>query len=240
MGSRFVVSDVHGFREDFERALDEAGFGGDDELWILGDLLDRGPDGIGVVERVRALQEEMPGQVQVLMGNHEILALGRYRFPSSKFDDSWQVNGGLHRDQEGLGEHVDWLASLPLMAQADDLLLMHSDTTEYLAWGESVDDVNDTVRTTLSDASDLEGHWDVWARLTTRYDFTGDDGERTAQAMLATYGGRAIVHGHSIIGTLLGVPSHEVTSPVLYAEGLVLAIDGGRYDGGPLFVVEVG
>jgi hypothetical protein len=56
--------------------------------------------------------------------------------------------------------------------------------------------------------------------------------------MLSTYGGEVIVHGHSIIGTLLGVPSEEVTKPVLYADGHVLAIDGGRYDGGPLLLVE--
>jgi hypothetical protein len=239
MGSRYVVSDVHGYRDDFVRGLDDAGFGGDDELWILGDLLDRGPDGIGVIEHVRSLQEEMPGQVHVLMGNHEILALGRYRFPRSKFGDSWEVNGGLLRDQDGLADHVDWLASLPLMARVGDLLLMHSDTTEYLSWGQDVDSVNDSVRSALADSDDLEGHWDVWARLTSRYDFAGSDGEQVAQQMLSTYGGKAIVHGHSIIGTLLGVPSSEVTSPVLYAEGLVLAIDGGRYDGGPLFFVEV-
>lgn len=240
MGSRYVVSDVHGYRDDLVRALDRAAFGSTDELWILGDLLDRGPDGIGVIEHVRALQEELPGQVHVLMGNHEILALGRHRFPRSRFADSWLVNGGLRRDQEGLTEdHVAWLADLPLMARSRDLLLVHSDTTEYLAWGSSVAEVNDTVARALSDPDDFDAHWDVWARLTSRYDFAGSAGRRAAGRMLSTYGGEAIVHGHSIIGMLLGVPSSEVTAPILYADGLVLAIDGGRYDGGPLLVIEL-
>jgi hypothetical protein len=30
-----------------------------------------------------------------------------------------------------------------------------------------------------------------------------------------------------------------VTDPIRYADGLVIAIDGGRYDGGPLLLVEL-
>ena len=248
MGSLFVVSDVHGYRDDLRHVLVEAGLldadgdwrgHEDDALWVLGDLTDRGPDGIGVIDLVRGLQRQAPGQVHVLMGNHEILALGRHRFPGSRFEDSWRINGGRRRDQEALTpEHVEWLASLPLMGRAGDFLLVHSDTTEYLAWGESVDQVNTTVREQLA-GDDLDGHWDVWARLTTRYHYTGAQGADVAAGVLETFGGEAVVHGHSIIGSLLGVPSHEVTDPILYADGRVLAIDGGRYDGGPLLVVRL-
>lgn len=240
MGSLYVVSDVHGYHDDLVRGLDQAGFGGEDELWILGDLLDRGPDGIGVVNRVMSMQQEAPDRVHVLMGNHEILALGRYRFPRSKFADSWAINGGKRRDQRGFtDEHAEWIASLPLLGRLGDFLLMHSDTTEYLGWGSSIEEVNATVREALEDPDDFDAHWDVWARLTSRYDFAGSDGADVAQQVLSTYGGEVIVHGHSIIGTLADVPSHEVTEPLLYAQGLVLDIDGGRYDGGPLLILEL-
>lgn len=239
MGSLFVVSDVHGYRDDLVHALDDAGFGSGDELWVLGDLLDRGPDGAGVVEHVRSLQAQAPDQVHVLLGNHEILALGQRRFPGSRFDASWRHNGGKASDQRRLTDDDEaWLAALPVMARVGDLLLLHSDTTEYLAWGDSVDEVNTTVRSALEDATDLEAHWDVWARLTSRYDFARADGVEVAERMLATYGGEMIVHGHSIIGTLLDQPSSLVEEPLLYADGLVLDVDGGRYDGGPLLVVE--
>jgi hypothetical protein len=117
--------------------------------------------------------------------------------------------------------------------------MMHSDTTAYLQWGESIDEVNDTVRAALSDAEDFQAHWDVWAKLTSRYHFARSDGADVAGRMLSAYGGEVIIHGHSIIGGLTGVPSKEVDAPVLYAEGRVLAIDGGRYDGGPLLVVRL-
>ncbi len=240
MGSRYVLSDVHGYVGDLAAGLEQIGFGDEDELWILGDLLDRGPDGIGVVDLVMSLQQQAPDRVHVLMGNHEILALGRHRFPASRFADSWRINGGKARDQKGLtGEHVEWLASLPLLGRAGDFLMMHSDTTKYLTWGTSITEVNETVKAALSDPADLAAHWEVWARLTSRYDFAGSDGAEVAQEVLSTYGGELIVHGHSIIGTLSGSPSTEVSEPLLYADGLVLAIDGGRYDGGPLLILEL-
>ena len=121
----------------------------------------------------------------------------------------------------------------------DDVLLMHSDTTKYLELGSSVEEVNETVRTALADPADLAAHWEVWARLTSRYDFAGRDGAALAQTMLDTYGGEVIVHGHSIISSLVDVPSAEVDQPLLYADGLVLDIDGGRYDGGPLLIIEL-
>ena len=247
MGSLFVVSDVHGYRDDLvaglakEGLVDRAGTwrGGDAQLWVLGDLTDRGPDGIGVVDLVMSLQEQAPGQVHMLMGNHEILALGTKRFPESRFASSWVLNGGLLGDQAALTpRHLEWLASLPVLAKVGDYLFMHSDTTAYLGWGESVDEINATVRETLT-AGGFDGHWDVWARLTTRFSFARPDGPEVARNLLERLGAAGIVHGHSIIGSLLDCPSSEVDGPILYADGQVLAIDGGRYDGGPLLVVQL-
>ena len=248
MRSLYVVSDVHGYRDDLARGLGEVGLvdaegrwaGADDELWVLGDLLDRGPDGIGALDLVMSLQQQAPSQVHVLMGNHEVLALGRHRFPRSRFAESWRINGGRTRDQEALTPgHLSWLASLPVMARVGDYLLVHSDTTRYLRWGSHVDEVNAAVRAALADERDLAAHWELWAGLTGRYAFTADGGTAAARMMLARYGGEVVVHGHSVIASLTGTASHEVDRPLLYADRLALDIDGGRYDGGPLLVVRL-
>jgi hypothetical protein len=115
---------------------------------------------------------------------------------------------------------------------------MHSDTTNYLGWGGSVEEVNATVASLLSGGT-AQQHFDVFAALTSRFDFVGPDGPRTARSVLDTLGGTTIVHGHSIIGLLTDQPSSQVTDPILYADGLVVAIDGGRYDGGPLLLVRL-
>ena len=176
-------------------------------LWVLGDLVDRGPDGIGVVHFVRSLQEQAPESVRVLMGNHEALMLGAKRFPGKRFDDVWAINGGLREDQDGLtDDDVEWLRGLPVMAIAGDYLLVHSDTTEYLSWGSSIDEVNATVTEMLA-GDDAQQCFDVFAALTSRYDFAGSEGNRVAREMLDTYGGDHIVHGHTIIGLLTDTPS---------------------------------
>ncbi|MEO5710282.1 MAG: metallophosphoesterase family protein [Nocardioidaceae bacterium] len=247
MGSTYVVSDVHGHLDDLREVLlgahlidaDDRWAGGDADLWVLGDLVDRGPDGIGVVRFVRSLQDHAPDHVRVLLGNHEALMLGYHLFPDTRFADVWSMNGGHEKDQEGLtDDDVVWLRALPAMARAGDHLLVHSDTTDYLTWGDSVDAINATVADVLA-GDDAQAHFDAFAALTSRFDFKGVDGPQAARTMLDTLGGKHIVHGHSIIGTIVDAPSEHITGPLTYADGLAVAIDGGRYDGGPLLLVEL-
>lgn len=255
----FVTSDPHGHLDELRRALVAAGLvnehgdwsGGAARLYVLGDLLDRGPDGIGVVDLLMSLQtqaEEAAGEVVVLLGNHEVLAAAVHLFGATdievggrerNFAVSWMRNGGVGRDQDSLTpRHVRWLRSLPAMALVGDHLLMHSDTLEYVEWGDSVDEINAAVSALLGTDDPLQW-WDVWWRLTTRYVYNGEDGAYQAQGMLERLGGRLIVHGHSIVGDLLDVGSSTVRGPLLYADDQVLGVDGGIYDGGPCLVVEL-
>ena len=66
----YVTSDAHGHLRALDEALSAAGVGEHDVLYVLGDMIDRGPEPLGVVNLVRSL----PG-AQVLMGNHEQLML---------------------------------------------------------------------------------------------------------------------------------------------------------------------
>lgn len=218
---------------------------------MLGDFFDRGPDGVGAVELVMRLQREaaeVGGHVGAVLGNHEVLALGTHRFgetpagrySGSSFAASWVLNGGLAHDQDRLtDDHLAWIAALPAVAVVDGWLLLHSDTTGYLTWGGSVDDVNAAVAAAL--AGGVDDVWAVWADLTDRYAFSGRRGQRAAARVLAQLGGERIVHGHSIVATLQ--PGHPdpatTTGPLSYAGGLALAVDGGLYAGGPLLVVPL-
>jgi len=256
----YVVSDVHGHVEPLVAALaqanlldsDRAWCGGPTRLSFLGDYFDRGPDGIAVVDLIRRLQDEAPrsgGRVEALIGNHEILALGMRCFgdhiagsdPRDRhsFARSWALNGGRLNDQQRLTEeHVAWLRGLDTVFLAGTDLLLHADTTEYLRYGETPGQINDAVREVLAH-DDLEQWWQCWVRLTTRYAFAGSHGEQVAAELLAQLGGERIVHGHSVIGTLTGQESSEVTGPLRYAGGRALAIDGGIYGGGACLVVRL-
>lgn len=251
-----MVGDVHGHLAELTRALhaqdlvDEAGdwVGGDAELWFLGDFVDRGPDGIGVIEFVMRLCEQSGGQVNALIGNHEILLLGMHRFgdehvpnaPTPRsFARSWLLNGGLRSDQDRLTDrHIEWLTSRPVLHRVDGHLLMHSDTLAYLEWGDSIDEVNAAVHEVL-DGHDLDAWWECWRKMTTRYAFRGPDGGTVAADLLEVLGGAEVVHGHSVIADQLGVPPQEIDGPLRYADDKVLAIDAGLYSGGPCLVVQL-
>ncbi len=256
----FVVSDVHGHRTELTAALRAAGLvdeelawtGGDSTLWFLGDFFDRGPDGVGVVEFVMWLQRgaaKEGGAVRAVLGNHEVLALGMRKFGDRKlgssgrsrsFAQSWLINGGQQSDQDRLtDEQVEWLSALPALAVDAGRLLMHADSVEYLDYADSLGGVNSAVAGVLG-GDDLEEWWDCWVRLTARYSFAGaDTGVQLARTMLRTLGGRQIVHGHTLVGDLTDTPSVLVEEPLLYADGLVLDVDGGIYDGGPCLVVPL-
>ncbi len=253
----YAVSDLHGHVDELRAALVDEGLvddedrwtGRDAHLWFLGDFFDRGPDGIAVLDLVRRLVEESGGAVSALLGNHEILALGMRAFGAAdvphdeggprSFERSWVMNGGLAADQDGLtDDRVEWLLGLPFVGLDGDHLLVHSDNLNYLEWGGSVEAVNAAGRETLL-SDDLGAWWELWRQLTERYAFRGDDGADAARAMLDTLGGERVVHGHSIAAELAGVPYTDVTEALSYADGLVLAIDGGIYEGGPCLLTRL-
>lgn len=73
--TRFVfVGDVHGCLEELDALLAEVSPRPEDRLFFVGDLVDRGPDSLGVVRRVRDLLARHPGSAAVC-GNHEEKAL---------------------------------------------------------------------------------------------------------------------------------------------------------------------
>ncbi len=259
VSATFATSDSHGHLTELTAALQRAGLldeefrwcGGSSRLWVLGDLLDRGPDGLGVIALVRRLVDEAAaagGSVHPLLGNHEVIALGTRLFGGTEvvhrgvvrtFESIWARNGGLDSDQDGIDADLfAWLAGLPAVGLDGDHLLMHSDTLAYLEWGDTVDDVNRAVREIL--AGDDPVAWlDVLVGLGRRHEYAGPSGPAAARTLLDALGGQRIVHGHSIIGDLFDTPVDSYSEPRLYADGLALDIDGGIYEGGPCLVARL-
>jgi hypothetical protein len=254
----FVVGDVHGQLEKLVVLLREAELigpdlawrGADSTLWLMGDLVDRGPDGIGVIELAMRLQREAAaagGPVGVLFGNHDGLLIAASRFgatpisdPGSTFLSEWQFNGGEARDLERLTpEHVCWLTALPAMAHVGEHLLVHADALFYAGYGRTIDDVNRAFAAILQSGDPVR-----WDRLLSEFSehrafIDGEAGAACAAAFLDWFGGRQIVHGHSPISTITREPPSEVHQALVYADGLCVDVDGGMYRGGPGFVYRL-
>ncbi|MGX6603480.1 metallophosphoesterase [Micromonosporaceae bacterium Da 78-11] len=258
----WVASDVHGHRSELRDTLagaalvDDAGHwsGGEARLWFLGDYVDRGPDGVGVIDDVRRLAVEAAaagGEVGALLGNHEVQLLAARRFGTTAvaglaepggFHGGWVRYGG--RDEELLrltAEHIGWIESRPAVAVVDGFLLVHSDTARYLEFGADTDTVNTAVGVALTAAD--AGTWlDLCGRLTDRGAFRAAEPAHPADpvsVMLRAFGGDVLVHGHSTLTKHFGVAPESVRDAVRYADGRVLAIDGGVHEGGRILLTRL-
>lgn len=64
------MSDIHGEKEKFDLIMKKIKLRPDDKLYILGDIIDRGKDGIGIMLDLMKM-----GNVTMLLGNHELMML---------------------------------------------------------------------------------------------------------------------------------------------------------------------
>jgi diadenosine tetraphosphatase ApaH/serine/threonine PP2A family protein phosphatase len=241
----FVIGDTHGHCAQVTDALREVGLvnaagswsGGDARLWFLGDLTDRGPDGVGVIELIMGLQPQARaagGEVGCVLGNHDLLLFGSYYLPDALIApdrtivQSWVLNGGQDSDLDRLtAEHLDWLARLPAVALVEEHLLIHADTTAYLEFGSSIDEINATIGDMLA-VRDPETFGVRMRLIFRRFEFLDPAiGPDRARLLLERLGGERIVHGHSTIPETFAVPPPLVDSPVFYADGLVVSVDTG-------------
>ena len=148
----YVFSDVHGHHRTLERLLDKVSPSEEDEIWILGDMVDRGPDPVSVMRVCRDLRG-----AHIIMGNHEAMMVDYERDPSNQLAEySWVINGGM-ATREGLDaltreeriDFVDWVADLPLYAHIHvgerDYLLVHAGVrrahfTSHSHWSDATMD----------------------------------------------------------------------------------------------------
>lgn len=264
-GRAFAVGDVHGCLAELREALRAAGFtdgadrwlAGPARLWFLGDLTDRGPDGVGVIDLVISLQQQAAaagGEVGCLLGNHELMLMtahlntgrrlrlldaDRAGDPHTVFRERWLGNGGKSADSIRFEpRHLAWIAGLPAMAMVGEHLLMHADTLGYREYGDSVETVNAAVAAVLRDRAGLDELDRLTHVLTKRFSFASDEGQ-TARGFLREFGGRQLVHGHSPVPLLLNIEPAGVTGPLVYAGGYAANLDTGVFLGGPCLVVPL-
>lgn len=111
----YVTSDAHGHVRALDEALSKISLTSDDTLYVLGDMIDRGPDPVGVIKLVRSLPN-----ARVLKGNHEQIMLDAIIGQDPLDAETWDINGGwTTREQlndmefEAYEELVRWMAALP-------------------------------------------------------------------------------------------------------------------------------
>ncbi len=87
--AHYVMSDLHGEADRFHAMLEKIQFSPEDTLYILGDVVDRGPDGIKLLREIMETSNAV-----MLLGNHEYMML-QYMSPNAAEKDirRWNRNG---------------------------------------------------------------------------------------------------------------------------------------------------
>ena len=138
---RFAISDIHGCHQTFSALLDTLQLTKEDELYILGDLIDRGPNSIAVIDQVLKMVEE-GYKVTTLMGNHEWMFMQAldetipYCWDWRRYQ-AWVKNGGVTTmmnlgykridDLKNIDKKYDtWVRSLKPYIELDKVILVHA------------------------------------------------------------------------------------------------------------------
>jgi len=74
----YAVSDLHGCYSDFIKLMDKICFSSSDELYILGDTVDIGPEPIRLIKCIMGMPNVFP-----LFGNCEYAMMKAFRFPEN-------------------------------------------------------------------------------------------------------------------------------------------------------------
>ncbi len=116
----YAIGDIQGCYSAFRRLLDQLRFDpARDRLWLVGDLVNRGPDSLAVLREVKALGDS----AITVLGNHDLhlltIAAG-HRAPH-RDDTIADILAAPDRD-----ELIDWLMRRPLVVVDGERLLVHA------------------------------------------------------------------------------------------------------------------
>ena len=116
----YAIGDIQGCYDELARLIDKLKFHPDrDELWFVGDLVNRGPSSLDVLRFVYYLRESST----VVLGNHDLHLLALRENPG-------RADGQLLKvlEADDADELLDWLRHRPLIHYRADLntLLVHA------------------------------------------------------------------------------------------------------------------
>jgi bis(5'-nucleosyl)-tetraphosphatase (symmetrical) len=118
--TRYAIGDVQGCDQELRALLARLRFAADrDQLWLVGDLVNRGPGSLATLRLIRSLGDN----AAVVLGNHDLhlLALASGAHKRRKSDTLEQVLEAPDRDAL-----LEWLITRPLAHAADGDLMVHA------------------------------------------------------------------------------------------------------------------
>ena len=136
----YAMSDLHGCYDLYIKMLEKIKFSDEDTLYILGDIVDRGPDGIKIYQDMMRRKNVIP-----ILGNHDYTALRMFKkiYNREEFDyldlgyKMWMMIGGeptnnaflelSEQEQLEIINYInDFLIFIEINIDGDTFFLSHS------------------------------------------------------------------------------------------------------------------
>lgn len=140
----YVMSDIHGAFDEFLQMLGLIDFKDEDTLYILGDVVDRGPKGVEILQYVMTKPN-----IRMILGNHEYMCMQFFKEDADRtVIRRWNRNGnfttlaGFDRvtsdEKEKILSFIEGLPSeIRLSVNGTDYILVHGflgDNTHDRVW----------------------------------------------------------------------------------------------------------
>lgn len=221
-----AISDIHGELRLFQQLLVKINYNSmQDQLFLLGDYIDRGPASCGVLNLVAELQAN---GARILMGNHEAIMLAACRSGQSKAWMYWiTVCGGVEtlasygyqvkdfedaiktntlpayiRTLPKLEEHLKLIETFEKYIELDDAIFVHAGVVPGIA------------------LKDMERNQFLWIREEFHEGYRGE---------------KTVIFGHTPTYKL---HQDETNYNVYFGENNIIGIDGGAVYNGQLHAIE--
>ncbi len=209
-----VVSDIHGELDLFEKLLKKVKYHSEkDQLVLVGDYVDRGPNSRGVLNKVMNLKRQ--GAI-VLRGNHDEMFIDAVNNEENAWR-RWKRNGGLvtlksyGKDINTIEDlhtvefrkHVQFIQSLEYYYETDDYIFVHAG----LEPGTPLAKTDPNVL--------------VWIREDFYNHYKGD---------------KIVIFGHTRAAKL---HQDDHNNAIFFGENNLIGIDGGAVYGGQLNCLEL-
>lgn len=115
----YAIGDIQGCFRTFRRLLRRISFGRRDHLWLVGDLVNRGPRSLDVLR----FCTDLSGRATIVLGNHELHLLSLAAGVSTLRDEDTVQDVLEAHDRDAL---VDWIATRPLLHRDRRFVLVHA------------------------------------------------------------------------------------------------------------------
>ena len=142
MSQCWIIPDIHGCLQTLKVLLEnQLMVTKDDELYFLGDYIDRGPDSKGVIDYLMHLQEE-GYDVHFIKGTHEDMCVKAFEADKKKKlfgakhaeQKEWEAVGakatlqsfGVKHPRDIPQRYIDWMNACVPYIKLDDYILVHA------------------------------------------------------------------------------------------------------------------